>query len=94
MPTASSAQMRKNVIRRTAHRAIRCSVFLTFLNIRSAVRPVPNKRKPITRKSAGDQLTSAVNCIAIKGISKISPAASKMMARRLVYVIISIIIGS
>ena len=89
MPTASSAQMRKSVAKMATHRAIRYSIFFTFLNTSSLTRPVLSSRMLITRKSKGDQFTSLVNCIARKGMSNKSGTERRMMMSLLFWVIIT-----
>ena len=43
----------------------------------------PNNSDPMTMKSVSSQLTSVVNCIAIRGISKIAPVASAIQIKTL-----------
>jgi hypothetical protein len=69
IPTASSAQIRKNASKITIQRIILFAVVLTFRKTSSQIKLVPERRIPITTKSNRVQFTSSVNCIAINGIS-------------------------
>ena len=81
----------KNSINRIAkQRTIRCLVFFIFLNISSHIKPVLNRRTPITRKSKGDQFTWLVNCIAMKGIKSRSGTERRMMINLLSCMVITI----
>lgn len=75
MPTASSAQTRRNAAR-IAHEVNRCTGLVRLLQAPLSARPLPNRRVLIMTKSAKPQTNSSVNCIAINGISKISPATT------------------
>ena len=78
MPTASSAQIRRNIIRIAPISAIRYPVLFTLLKINSHMSPVPSSKIPITIKSSGDHFTSSVNCIAINGTDNKSATVSTM----------------
>lgn len=63
-------------------------VLFTFLITSSHKKPVPKSRIPITTKSPGDQLTSSVNCIAIKGIVNRTAIAVKIMMSLLFFIFV------
>ena len=88
MPTASSAQIRRNIIRIAPISTIRYPVFFILLKINSHMSPVPSSKIPITIKSSGDHFTSSVNCIAINGTNNKSATVSTMPIILLFLVII------
>ena len=55
-----------------------------------------NKRKPMTMKSAMSQFTSSVSCIAVKGISNITPVTiatlKKALLRKMMTVVLMFIV--
>lgn len=83
MPTASSAQIRKNINRTTPQTIILFLILFTFLNTSSHKRPDPNSRIPIITKSKSFQFTSDVNCIAKNGMVSRIVAAVKIIVNRL-----------
>jgi hypothetical protein len=88
MPTASSAQMRRNIARIATQMPIRRLVLLTFLRTSSHNKPVPSIRTPAITKSDRVQFTSAVNCIAINGMSNRNATVNAMIRSRLFFIII------
>jgi hypothetical protein len=54
------------------------------------VKPVPNRRTPMIRKSPSFQSTSLVNCIAIKSIDNMKPVASAIQRKTLFCITISV----
>lgn len=69
IPTASSVQTKRNIIKRAAQIMNLCILFLTFLITNSSDSAIPSNKAPAITKSDSFQFTSAVNCIAISGIS-------------------------
>ena len=71
MLTASSVQIRMNITIKRTQRIIRNSFFLTRCKMNWITIPAIKRSVPPTTKSMGFQLTSSVNCMAIRGIDKI-----------------------
>jgi hypothetical protein len=83
IPTASSAQIR-NANSKTVPPIMNLNFkFLTFLRMSSINIPVPNKRTPIIEKSRRLQLTSSVNCMAIRGTDRSSDANTRRISNLL-----------
>ena len=74
-PTASSAQTSKNATKQTTA-ATAQYLRGNSLALMIKAQHVPKTSKPITEKSVMLQRTSWVNCIAIRGMSRIEQAAS------------------
>ncbi|MFT4682003.1 MAG: hypothetical protein ACI9YU_001856 [Flavobacteriales bacterium] len=91
MPTANSAQIRTRVIRKATPAIIRKLFFLMVLKVNSSSVPVPKRRAAAIMKSIVAQFTLPVNCMAIRGISKIpAPTMPMMSGLRLVISMVSI----
>ena len=91
MPIASSAQMRRSIIRRTTQMAIRSLVFFIFRITSSHIKPVPSSKTAAAIKSNSVQFTSSVNCIAINGMSNRTATADTMMISLLFCIIINVL---
>lgn len=74
MPTANSAQMRKNINNTIPQMSSRHLVLFTFFKTISHNSTIPNNNAAILMKSVMFQFTSCVNCIAINGIVNNRPA--------------------
>jgi hypothetical protein len=82
-PTASSIQISRSASNITPQMISLFLVLLTFLITSSHSNPVPSNKTPPTIKSAGDQFTSFVNCIAINGINNNMATVPTMPKSRL-----------
>lgn len=71
IPTANSIQIKINTIIIETQTITLFRVIFNFLNVYSQINAVQSSKIPATAKSKIVQLTSFVNCIAIKGISNI-----------------------
>ena len=81
-PTASSAHRYTNAAMNILPINTRC--LRGALLAANTNKPAePNNSDPMTMKSVSSQLTSVVNCIAIRGISKIAPVASAIQIKTL-----------
>lgn len=78
MPTESSAQTNNKSRTISMTSGIRYAALLIFLATNTILNPVPKSKIPATRKSAIDQFTSLVNCIAIRGINSSNIVIPKM----------------
>jgi hypothetical protein len=87
IPTASSAQMRKNTNKTAPQIKILLSMLLTILNTSSHNKPVPNSRTPIIAKSVMFQSTSVVNCMAMYGIDNSIAAVVKISINLLFFIV-------
>jgi len=89
MPTASSAQMRKNINKIMPQRKIRVLIFFTFLRISLQDTTVTDSRIPIIAKSAILQSIPWVNCMAISGISNKIAITEKIRMTLLFFIFLS-----
>ena len=86
IPTASSIQMRTYTNTSAKHKIFLFDLLVTFLRTSSQIRPVPNNRIPMIRKSNPDHFTSFVNCMAINGINNRISAIDKMTINLLFFI--------
>lgn len=88
IPTASSAQIRRKIIKRTRDKIVLFFGSFTFLEIKSYVKTATSKSTAATMKSAIFQLTSSVNCMAISGISNKTATVVIKIISRLLFMIL------
>lgn len=90
MPTASSAQIIRKIIRIKTTIMILYFILFTFLNTSSIIRPEAISKTPAIKKSKRFQFTSFVNCIANNGISKSIAIVSMRIISLLFCIIINV----
>lgn len=91
IPTAISAHNSRNTPRIATQRITLPLVLVTFLRTISIPAPTAKSMSPMIKKSAGDQFTSDVNCIAISGTSNRVAITPRMIVNLLVSMVVNLV---